>query len=193
MVSFFVIPYLKPSKQEEQPLLPEDELPEPTTRGKYTLTQIATNESNGDLLYVVEGDVDTFLLDYPATDYYEADWFQNYYPDAPGVNPIEKYYNATTTTMTVSNPPIWSKLRHDIATNRKLFSRLLDTTDHNAFSALQTAIQYKNMDLFRALSLKVITAIPGGLSEEEFNTLNEILESNNFLGLSEMLTNEFSL
>lgn len=154
--------------------------------GDYTLTQIATNESNGDLLCAIEGDLSIFHEDYPdASPYYEADWFQNYYPDAPGVNPIEKYYNAIN-NMTEPNPPIWTNITVAIAQNRELFSKLLTTTEPNAFSALQTAIQYRNMDLFKELALKVISGIPGGLSEEETDALNEILESNNFPNLAEM-------
>ena len=168
MINFFVISLIKPPKED------------------YTLTLIATNESNGDLLCAVEGDLSVFNEDYPeASSYYEADWFQNYYPDAPGVNPIEKYYNAIT-TMTEPNPPIWSNIISEFARNRELFSKLLTTTEPNAFSALQTAIQYRNMDLFKELSLKVVAGIPGGLSQEESDSLNKILEDNNFPNLTEM-------
>ncbi|MFM6139092.1 MAG: hypothetical protein ACKPCP_33980, partial [Sphaerospermopsis kisseleviana] len=135
MVNFFVISQIKSPKEN------------------YTLTLVATNESNGDRLCAVEGDLSVFYEDYPeASAYYEADWFQNYYPDALGDNPIEKYYNATNMG-TDPNPPIWSNILSEFARNHKLFLKLLTTTDHNAFSALQTSIQYRNMDLFRALSL----------------------------------------
>lgn len=168
MINFFVISQIK------------------SPNADYTLTQIATNESNGDLLCAVEGDLSVFNEDYPeASSYYEADWFQNYYPDALGVNPIEKYYNAIT-TMTEPNPPIWSNIISEFARNRELFSKLLTTTEPNAFSALQTAIQYRNMDLFKELSLKVVAGIPGGLSQEESDSLNKILEDNNFPNLTEM-------
>lgn len=168
MINFFVISQIKRPKED------------------YTITHIATNESNGDLLCAIEGDLSIFYADYPeASPYYEADWFQNYYPDAPGVNPIEKYYNAIN-IMTEPNPPIWSNIIAAIAQNRELFSKILTTTEPNAFSALQTAIQYRNIDLFRELALKVILGIPGGLSQEETDALNEILESNNFPNLAEM-------
>lgn len=168
MINFFVITQVKSPNEN------------------YTLTHIATNESNGDLLCAIEGDLSIFYADYPdASPYYEADWFQNYYPDAPGVNPIEKYYNAIN-TMTEPNPPIWSNIISEFAQNRELFLKLLTTTEPNAFSALQTAIQYRNMDLFKELALKVILGIPGGLSEEESDALNDILESNNFPSLAEM-------
>lgn len=168
MINFFAISQIKPPNEN------------------YTLTHIATNESNGDLLCAIEGDLSIFYEDYSeASPYYEADWFQNYYPDAPGVNPIEKYYNAID-AMTEPNPPIWSNIISEFARNRELFLKLLTTTEPNAFSALQTAIQYRNMDLFKELALKVISGIPGGLSEEESDALNEILESNNFPNLAEM-------
>lgn len=171
MINFFVITQVKSPNEN------------------YTLTQIATNESNGDLLCAIEGDLSIFYEDYPdAIPYYEADWFQNYYPDAPGVNPIEKYYNAIN-NMTEPNPPIWTNIISEFAQNRELFLRLLTTTEPNAFSALQTAIQYRNMDLFKELALQVILGIPGGLSQEETDALNEILESNNFPNLAEMLNN----
>ncbi|MFM6152360.1 MAG: hypothetical protein ACKPE3_05055, partial [Sphaerospermopsis kisseleviana] len=70
--------------------------------------------------------------------------------------------------------------------NHELFLKLSTTTEFNAFSALQTVIQYRNMDLFKELALKVVTSIPGGLSEEESDSLNEILENNNFPNLAEM-------
>jgi hypothetical protein len=169
MINFFVITQVKSPNEN------------------YTLTHIATNESNGDLLCAVAGDISIFYEDYPeASLYYEADWFQNYYPDAPGVNPIEKYYNAIN-TMTEPNPPIWSNIISEFAQNHKLFSKLLTTTEPNAFSALQTSIQYRNIDLFKELALKVVAGIPGGLSKEESDSLNAILESNNFPRLSDLL------
>lgn len=171
MINFFVISSIKPPKED------------------YTLTLIATNESNGDLLCAVEGDLSVFNEDYPeASAYYETDWLQNYYPDAPGVNPIEKYYNAIT-TMTEPNPPIWSNIISEFARNRELFSKLLTTTKPNAFSALQTAIQYRDITLFKDLALEVVAGIPGGLSQEESNSLSKILEDNNFPNLVEMLNN----
>ncbi|MFM6136915.1 MAG: hypothetical protein ACKPCP_22665 [Sphaerospermopsis kisseleviana] len=168
MVNFFVISQIKLPKEN------------------YTLTLIATNESNGDLLCAVEGDLSVFDEDYPeASSYYEADWFQNYYPDAPGVNPIEKYYNALN-MITDPNPPIWSNILSEIARNHELFLKLLTTTEPNAFSALLTVIQHRNMDLFKELALKVVASIPGGLLEEESASLNAILENNNFPNLAEM-------
>ncbi|MFM6157568.1 MAG: hypothetical protein ACKPE3_31995 [Sphaerospermopsis kisseleviana] len=60
------------------------------------------------------------------------------------------------------NPPIWSNILSEIARNHELFSKLLTTTEFNAFSALQAVIEHRNMDLFKELALKVVTSIPGG-------------------------------
>ncbi|MFM6006178.1 MAG: hypothetical protein ACKPA7_20935, partial [Sphaerospermopsis kisseleviana] len=73
--------------------------------------------------------------------------------------------------ITDPNPPIWSNILSEIAGNHELFLKLSTTTEFNAFSALQTVIQYRNMDLFKELALKVVTSIPGGLSEEESDSL----------------------
>ena len=61
-----------------------------------------------------------------------------------------------------------------------LFSKLLTTQNSNAFSALQTVVRYRNMELFFSLAKATLDGIPGGLSEEEMEELNLILSENNF-------------
>jgi hypothetical protein len=155
-------------------------IPEVTTASDfYTIGLIATNESNGDLLYAVDGAISIFEEDYPdAKEYYEANWFQNVYPNAPGDTPLEKYLNALT-NMTEPNPPKWANIMPAIS-NSSLFAKLLTTQNPNAFSALQTAIQYRNMALFKTLAKATIEGIPGGLSQEEIEELGGILADNNF-------------
>jgi hypothetical protein len=155
------------------------------TEISYRIIFIATNQDNGDLLHVVEGDLQQFISDNPDfQEYYEATWFQNFYPDAPGDTPLEKYLNALTQEMS-PNPPRWSNILPAIASNQNLFSKLLGATDYNAFSALQTVINYRSLELFQQLLAKVITSLPIELSEEELAELNEILTSNNFPPYSE--------
>ena len=49
---------------------------------------------NGDYLYAVDGNPITFKeLNPTAREYYNADWEQNAYPNAPGDTPLEKYLN----------------------------------------------------------------------------------------------------
>lgn len=148
-------------------------------RGNYTSIQIATNESNGDLLYVVDGDLEEFKSrNQSAKEYYEASWFQNLYPDSPGDTPLEKYLNAIN-NMTEPNPPKWNNILPALASS-SLFPKLLTTQNSNAFSALQTVVQYRNMDLFLSLAQATLEGIPDKLSEEEMGELNKILEENNF-------------
>ena len=148
-------------------------------RGDYKATQIATNEANGDLLYAVDGDLQQFVENNPdAKEYYEADWFQNIFPDAPGDTPLEKYLNAIN-NMTEPNPPKWNNILPALASS-SFFAKILTTQNPNAFSALQTVVQYRNLDLFQTLAKATIDAIPGGLSQEEIEELGGILADNNF-------------
>lgn len=145
----------------------------------YQSTFIATNLDNGDLLSVVEGDLQQFLADNPDfQEYYEADWYQNYYPDSPGDTPLEKYLN-TINNMTEPNPPKWNNILPALASS-SLFPKLLTTQNSNAFSALQTVVQYRNMELFLSLAKATLEGIPADLSEEEMEKLNLILSENNF-------------
>ena len=145
----------------------------------YSITQIATNEANGDKLYVVDGVISAFETDYPsAKEYYEADWFQNFCPDSPGDTPLEKYLNAIN-NMTEPNPPKWNNILLALASS-SFFAKILTTQNHNAFSALQTVVLYRNMELFQTLAKATLDAIPGGLSEGEIEELGKILADNNF-------------
>ena len=145
----------------------------------YQSTFVATNLVNGDTLSVVEGDLQQFLADNPDfKEYYEADWYQNYYPDSPGDTPLEKYLNAIN-NMTEPNPPKWNNILPALASS-SFFAKILTTQNPNAFSALQTTVQYRNMDLFMALTKATLEAIPGGLSQEEIEELGRILADNNF-------------
>lgn len=144
----------------------------------YSIIPIATNEANGDQLYVVDGNILEFEKDHPqAFAYYKADWFQNFCPDSPGDTPLEKYLNAIN--MTEPNPPKWHSILPALA-GSSLFSKLLTTQNSNAFSALQTVVQYRNMDLFLSLAQATLEGIPDKLSEEEMGELNKILKENNF-------------
>lgn len=145
----------------------------------YRSSFIATNLDNGDRLHVVEGDLQQFLIDNSDfQEYYVANWYQNLYPDAPGDTPLEKYLNAMNNVFE-TNPPKWYNILPALA-NSSLFTKLLTTKNSNAFSALQTVVQYRNMDLFLSLATATLEGIPGGLSEEEMNDLNLILSENNF-------------
>jgi hypothetical protein len=147
--------------------------------GDYKVAQIATNEANGDLLYAVDGDLQQFEANNSnAKEYYEADWFQNAFPDAPGDTPLEKYLNGIN-GVTVNNPPKWNNILPALASS-SFFTKILTTQNPNAFSALQTVVQYRNLDLFMALAKATLEAIPGDLSREELEELGGILADNNF-------------
>ena len=149
------------------------------SHGDYKVIQIATNEANGDLLYAVDGDLQQFEANNSkAKEYYEADWFQNVFPDAPGDTPLEKYLNGVN-GVTMNNPPKWNNILPALASS-SFFAKILTTQNPNAFSALQTVVQYRNLDLFTALAKATIDAIPGGLSQEEIEELGRILVDNNF-------------
>ena len=149
------------------------------SHGDYKVIQIATNEANGDLLYAVDGDLQQFEANNSkAKEYYEADWFQNVFPDAPGDTPLEKYLNGVT-GVTMNNPPKWNNILPALASS-SFFAKILTTQNPNAFSALQTVVLYRNMELFQTLAKATLDAIPGGLSEGEIEELGKILADNNF-------------
>ena len=155
-------------------------------RGDYKATQIATNEANGDLLYAVEGDLQQFEANNSNTkEYYEADWFQNIFPDAPGDTPLEKYLNAIN-GVSMNNPPKWNNILPALASS-SFFPKILTTQNPNAFSALQTVVQYRNMDLFMVLAKATLEAIPGELTEKEAEELEVLLKANNFPSWKETL------
>lgn len=147
---------------------------------EYTLVRLGTNESNGDRLWAVDGDLTAFKTDYPqAKDYYESDdWFLNFYPDAVGDTPLEKYLNAIN-GVGMDNPPKWNTILPALA-NSSFFPKILTTQNPNAFSALQTVVLYRNLDLFMTLAKATLEAIPSGLSQEEIEELGGILADNNF-------------
>jgi hypothetical protein len=156
-------------------------IPEITTASEYyTLGLIATNESNGDLLYAVDGVLSLFEEDYPeAKEYYEANWFQNVYSNVPGDTPLEKYLNGVN-GVSMDNFPKWNNILPALASS-SFFVKLLKTSSSNEFSALQTTtVQYRNLVLFKSLARAVIEGIPGGLSQEENEELSQILKDNNF-------------
>jgi hypothetical protein len=145
----------------------------------YSITRIGTNSTNLDKLWAVDGDQVKFKADYPdARDYYEGDWFLNWYPNAVGDTPLEKYLNAIN-GVTMDNPPKWNNILPALASS-SLFTKILTTQNPNAFSALQTTVNYRNMDLFMVLAKATLEAIPGGLSQEELEELGGILADNNF-------------
>ena len=145
----------------------------------YKIQVIGSNQENGDFLYAVDGDLQQFEADYPQVkEYYEGDWFLNFYPDSPGDTPLEKYLNAIN-NMTEPNPPNWSNILPALASS-SFFAKILTTQNPNAFSALQTVVQYRNLELFQALAKATLDAIPGGLSGEEEEELGKILADNNF-------------
>jgi len=153
----------------------------------YTLGLIATNEDNGDLLYAVDGVIRVFEEDYPeAIPYYEADWFQNVYPNSPGETPLEKYLNGLA-NMTEPNPQNWSNILPAISSNVPIFLKLLTTENSNAFSSLQTVVSFRNMDLFKFLAAQTLAGIPGGLTQTELGELDAILANNNFPSLAEII------
>ena len=154
----------------------------------YSLTQIATNEANGDKLYVVDGVISEFEADYPeAREYYEADWFQNFCPDYPGTTPLEKYLNALA-DMSQPNPPNWSNILPAISSNAPILLKLLTTQNPNAFSSLQTTVSFRNMDLFKFLAAQTLAGIPGGLTQTELGELDTILSDNNFPSSAEIMS-----
>ena len=149
------------------------------SHGDYKVIQIATNEANGDLLYAVDGDLQQFEANNSkAKEYYEADWFQNVFPDAPGDTPLEKYLNGVN-GVTMNNPPKWNSILPALASS-SFFAKILTTQNPNAFSVLQTVVLYRNMELFETLAKATLDAIPGGLSEGEIEELGKILADNNF-------------
>ena len=134
---------------------------------------------NGDYLYVVDGDARLFSeLNPSAREYYDADWEQNAFPNAPGDTPLEKYLNGVN-GIDMDNPPKWNNILPALA-GSSFFSKVLQTSKSNEFSALQTTVQYRNFDMFKSLAKAVIEGIPGGLSQEETEKLLQILQDNNF-------------
>ena len=134
---------------------------------------------NGDYLYAVDGNAQLFLqLNPTARQYYEANWEQNAFPNAPGDTPLEKYLNGVN-GVTMDNPPKWNNILPALASS-SFFLKILTTQNPNAFSALQTVVQYRNIELFQVLAKATLEAIPGGLTEAEFQELNTILIQNNF-------------
>jgi hypothetical protein len=145
----------------------------------YTIQLIGSNQTNQDRLFAVDGDLTAFKTDYPqAVDYYESDWFLNFYPEAVGDTPLEKYLNAIN-GVTMPSPPKWNNILPALASS-SFFLKILTTQNPNAFSALQTVVQYRNIELFQVLAKATLEAIPGGLTEAEFQELNTILIQNNF-------------
>lgn len=153
----------------------------------YAIGLIATNEANGDLLYAVDGIISVFEEDYPeAFLYYKANWFQNVYSEFPGETPLEKYLNGIN-GMIQSNPPNWANILPAISQS-SVFPKLLTTQNPNAFSALQTVINYRNMDLFKSLAKATVSALPSGFTTEEIAQLDQILAANNFPSLAEIIS-----
>ena len=149
----------------------------PSTDENYSYCMIANH--NGDYLYAVDGNAQLFLqLNPTARQYYEADWEQNAFPNAPGDTPLEKYLNAIN-GVTMDNPLKWNNILPALASS-SFFAKILTTQNPNAFSALQTVVQYRNLDLFTALAKATLDAIPGGLSGEEKEELEVLLKANNF-------------
>ena len=145
----------------------------------YTIQLIGSNQTNQDRLFAVDGDLTAFKTDYPqAKDYYDGDWFLNFYPEAVGDTPLEKYLNAIN-GVSMNNPPKWNNILPALASS-SLFLKILTTQNPNAFSALQTVVQYRNIELFQVLAKATLEAIPGGLTEAESQELNTILIQNNF-------------
>ena len=144
---------------------------------EFTTCMIANH--NGDYLYAVDGNAQLFLERNPtAREYYEANWEQNAFPNAPGDTPLEKYLNAIN-GVTMDNPPKWNNILSALVSS-SFFTKILTTQNPNAFSALQTVVQYRNMDLFMVLAKATLEGIPGGLSQEEIEELGGILADNNF-------------
>jgi hypothetical protein len=139
-----------------------------------------------DFLYAITGLESSFLIDNPqARSYYEAQWQQNSYPDALGDTPLEKYLNGAS-GISMSNPPKWNELL-PVISQSSVFPKLMTTTNPNAFSALQTVFGYRNMDLFKQLAKAVIIAIPTGMTQQEMETLDNILTNHNFPSVAEIV------
>jgi len=147
---------------------------------EYTIELIGSNNVTQDKLFAVNGNLVAFKTDYPqAADFYDnGEWFLNFYPNATGDTPLEKYLNAIN-GVTMDNPPKWNNILPALASS-SFFAKILTTQNPNAFSALQTTVQYRNMDLFMVLAKATLEAIPGGLSQEELEELGGILADNNF-------------
>ena len=79
----------------------------------------------------------------------------------------------------MDNPLKWNNILPALASS-SFFAKILTTQNPNAFSALQTVVQYRNLDLFTALAKATLDAIPGGLSGEEKEELEVLLKANNF-------------
>lgn len=154
----------------------------------YTIELIGSNQINHDKLFAVNGDLNAFKSDHPdAKDYYESDWFLNFYPDATGDTPLEKYLNAIN-GVGMNNPPKWNNILPALASS-SLFLKILTTQNPNAFSALQTVVQYRNLELFLVLAKATIEAIPVPLNLSEITELNQILIDNNFPPLESIINN----
>lgn len=122
-----------------------------------------------------------------ASPYYEANWQQNAFPNAPGDTPLEKYLNGRN-GIGMGNPPKWSKLLGAIALSPAIYTKLLTTSQSNVFSALQTLILVRgDIELFKQLLAGVVLGLPEPLTQEEYETLDEILINHNFPGLGEIL------
>lgn len=149
----------------------------PSIDERFSCNMIANY--NSDYLYAVDGDAQLFLqLNPTAREYYEADWEQNAFPNAPGDTPLEKYLNGVN-GVGMNNPPKWNNILPALASS-SFFPKILTTQNPNAFSALQTVVLYRNMELFMTLAKATLDAIPGGLSEGEIEELGKILADNNF-------------
>lgn len=152
----------------------------------YNASMIANY--NSDYLYAVDGDTNLFKEMNPtARDYYDADWEQNAFPLAPGDTPLEKYLNGIN-NMYDPNSPNWTAILPAIASNKQLFTKLMSTRNYNAFSTLQTVINFRDMDLFMYLTKAVIEGITDPLTEQEISDLNGILIANNFPSLAELIS-----
>ncbi|MBD2694446.1 hypothetical protein [Anabaena catenula] len=139
-----------------------------------------------DFLYAITGLESSFLADNPAaTTYYEANWQQNSYPNAPGDTPLEKYLNGAS-GISMSDSPKWNDILPAISLS-PVFVKFLSTSNSNAFSALQTVVNYRNLDLFKMLAKAVIEGIPGGLTKGDIQELDSILLSTNFPPTSDIL------
>lgn len=157
-----------------------EELPQLIPSEEYSTQLIGSNQDTQDKLVAVDGSQNAFKNDYPQfKDFYESeDWFLNFYPDAVGDTPLEKYLNAIN-GVGMNNPPKWNNILPALASS-SFFAKILTTQNPNAFSALQTVVQYRNLELFQALAKGTIEGIPGGLSGEEVEELGKILADNNF-------------
>lgn len=154
----------------------------------YEVRLIGSNEINQDRLFAVDGDLTAFKADYPqAKDYYESEgWFLNFYPDATGDSPLEKYLNAINGVGGM-NPPNWTNIIGAISSNVPIFLKFLTTQQPNFLTGLIESTKIRNMDTFKFLAKGTIAAIPGGLTQQEGEELNAILLANNFPSLTEIM------